>query len=516
VTLQAGTETQSITTAGESSLRYGYLRYRGETFATPPKEYTAVTYTSPTDNSATVYGSAAVTDKTDNKISGYTMAIYTFRDRYILNGNARVDASNRFGQDHNKRFAPTWSLGVKWRAGREEFVRMHATWIDNLDFIASYGFQGNAVQSVSPYLIANNPGLSGSGNYYQQFVLRIRSLPYPDLGWEKTESWNVGLELSLFNGRLGLSGNYFKKTGNVLSSRDIPYENGMANGIVSGSSMTNTGYDFTVTVTPVRTANFSWQISLNTATDRNEINRNGRVNTIDDYTSGRAIVDGEPFSTFYSYELAGLDPANGTPLFKHLDELDLENPLGYLVKSGKFTPDFFGGLNTQLRYKRVALYALFSVQWGGHRRLPFVYNAAVNSGIPMPEQSLSRQLQERWRAPGDEAWTTIPSIPGVGATYVYLPTTQSSVRTLKNPYDLYNLSDQRAASTDMIRCRSLSLTYDFGRESAAAIGAQRLQVRASMSNPFTWVASGKWKGRDPETGDWPARRTTSLSLQMMF
>ncbi|MDR1274388.1 MAG: TonB-dependent receptor, partial [Odoribacteraceae bacterium] len=516
VTLQAGTETQSVTTEGGSSTRYGYLRYRGETFTTPPKEYTGVGSTVASDNTSTVAGSASVTNKKDNKLSGYATATYIYSDRYILNGSARFDASNRFGQDQNKRFAPTWSLGAKWRVARENVIRANAPWLETLDLIASYGYQGNAVQSVSPYLIAQNPGLVGLGNYYQQFILRIRSLPYPGLGWERTKTWNAGIELSLFNGRVGFNGNYYRKTGDVLSSRGIPYENGMANGIVSGSTMTNTGYDFTVTLTPVRSKNFSWQLSLNTAVDRNEIKRNERANTINDYTDGKSIVEGEPYSTFYSYELAGLDATNGTPVFKHLDEEGLESPLGYMVKSGKFTPDFSGGLNTRLQYKRLAFYALFSVQWGGHRRLPYLYNAAYNAGIPTPEQNLSRQLQQRWKQPGDEDNTRVPSIPGVGATQVYLPLTQASVRTLKNPYDLYNLSDERVASTDMIRCRSLSLTYEFGENVTRRLHAQHLQLRASMSNPFMWVASGKWKGRDPETGDWPARRTTSLSLQMMF
>ncbi|GHT60525.1 hypothetical protein AGMMS50239_09670 [Bacteroidia bacterium] len=517
MTLQAGLETQSVNMDGGTNLRYGYLHFRGETFATPPKDYLPVgasATTTPTDNSATVYGSATALNKIDNKISEYATAVYIFRDRYVVNGSARLDASNRFGQDYNKRFAPTWSVGVKWRAGREEFLHKNASWIDHLDFLASYGYQGNAVQSVSPHLIANNPGLVGLGNYYQQYILRIRSLPYPNLGWEKTKTGNIGAELSLFNGRIGFEGNYFKKTSNVLSSRDIGYENGMANGLVSGSTMTNTGYDFTVTMTPIRTRDFSWQLSVNTAVVRNKIEKNGRVNNINDYTAGTCIVEGEPYSTFYSYAFTGLNPADGTPLFNNIEVTGLDGPMDFLIKSGKFTPDFSGGLNTQLRYRNIALYALFYVQLGGERRLPKLYDVTSNNGTPTPEHNLSNRLTQRWQKPGDEEFTDIPSIPGVGATQVYLPLTQTSTRTLKNPYDLYNLSDQQAASSDMIRCRSISLSYDVNV--ARLKGLDRLQIRVSMTNPFLYAFSSKWRGVDPETGDWPARRTTSLSLQMMF
>lgn len=109
-----------------------------------------------------------------------------------------------------------------------------------MDLYASFGYQGNAVTSVSPYLIAYDGGLD---NRYNEYVLNIKSLPYPNLGWEKTKTYNIGLDGALFGGRFNFTVNYFKKISDVLSSRNIPYENGIANGVVSGSTMENHGYD---------------------------------------------------------------------------------------------------------------------------------------------------------------------------------------------------------------------------------------------------------------------------------
>ncbi|WP_231932290.1 MULTISPECIES: SusC/RagA family TonB-linked outer membrane protein [Butyricimonas] len=510
MTLQLGIETNSSKTRGSTAKRYGYLRDRGETFVNLPMTYKDL-YSSgndPIDNDL-AQGEATVLNKIDNKLSEYISAVYAYDNRYVLNVSARVDASNRFGQDKNKRFEPTWSVGAKWRVASERFAK-ELWWLNNLDLIASYGYQGNAVESVSPYLIAEQGGVN---EYYNDYLLNIKSLPYSDLGWEKTKTYNFGVDAAFLEGRLNFTVNYFKKVSDVLSSRNLPRENGVEKAIVDGGEMTNTGYDFVINVIPVRTKDFTWQLSLNTAVTKNKVNKNQRVNTLNDYLDGSAVVNGEAFSTFYSFKYAGLNDEDGTPTFEYMDIENGESPRDYLVKSGKFTPDFSGGLNMMFKYRNWSLYALFNVQWGGHARLPKLYDTDSNYGIPTPEQNVSRDLAKRWRKPGDK--TDIPSIP-TSSAYIDLPTTASVAGSERRLYDMYNNSDLRVANTDFIRCRSLSLSYDFEQKWLSRIGAQRLLLKASMTNPFMWVSDSKWNGLDPETGDWPTRRVTSLSLQVMF
>lgn len=512
VTFQLGVETNSIQNKGGYNKRYGYLPDRGETFATPPLIYyergEAVT------NTAIANGAASVVNRKDNALSEYLSAVYNYNDLYILNVNGRVDASNRFGQNKNHRFEPTWSTGIKWRVANEPFIQK-LNWLNNLDLYASFGYQGNAVTSVSPYLIAYDGGLD---NRYNEYVLNIKSLPYPGLGWEKTQTYNIGLDGALFGGRFNFTVNYFKKISDVLSSRNIPYENGIANGVVSGSTMENHGYDFVIDVVPIRTKDFTWQLSVNTAVSRNKIEKNDRVNTLNDYLDGSAIVNGRPYSTFYSYKFAGLNPENGLPMFDNMDLEHGKSPMGYLIESGKFTPDFSGGLNTMFKYKNFAFYALFSIQWGGHARLPKLYSATdTESGLPRPEQNVSNKLNNRWKKPGDELHTDIPSLPGAGNEFINLPETATTQTTRTNLYHMYNLSDVRTARTDFIRCRSISMSYEFNNgQWMDKLFLKRLQVKASMSNPFVWAFDKKWDGLDPETGSWPARKVISISLQAAF
>ena len=505
---QVGIESNAVKTKGNKISRYGYLYNRGETFAKLPLTYYDYVMDETKDNDL-AYGSAEIINRASNKLSEYFSLAYTYDDRYVVNFNGRMDASNRFGQDKNHKFEPTWSVGAKWRLASEKWMQPQSI-VNNFDIYASFGYQGNAVEAVSPFLIAKDGGVN---EYYNDYVLTIKSLPYSDLGWEKTKTYNFGLDATFLKGRLNFTFNYFKKISDVLSSRHIPIENGMENSVVDGGEMTNSGYDFVITVLPIRTKDFTWQVSLNTSVTNNAVNKNQRINTLSDYLDGSAVVDGKPFSTFYSYKFKGLNPEDGTPMFENMDVENAESPLAYLVESGKYTPDFSGGLNMMFKYKNWSLYTLFSVQWGGHSRLPNLYDMSSNYGIPTPEQNVSTDLIGRWRKPGDV--TDVPSIPSSSA-YINLPNTAQVASSEANLYDMYNHSDVRVANTDFIRCRSISLSYDFPSNVISCLGLSRLTLKGSMTNPFLWARDKKWKGIDPETGNWPTRRITSLSIQAMF
>ena len=508
LTAQVGIETNAVKTRGNTMKRYGYLRDRGETFVNLPIQYMDLIWNELEENPL-VRGGANVLNKVNNKLSEYAILAYTFDNRYVVNLNARLDASNRFGQDKNNRFEPTWSVGAKWRVASEKFAR-DISWLNNLDLIASYGFQGNSVETVSPYLIAKDSGIN---EYYNDYILTISSLPYPDLGWEKTKTYNFGIDATFFGGRLNLTANYFRKVSDVLTSRNVPFENGVQKAVVGGGEITNSGYDFVVNVVPIRTRDFTWQLSLNTSVTNNSLDKNQRVNTLNDYINGTAGINGEAYSTFYSYKFKGLDETTGQPMFENMDIEGGEDPRAYLVKSGKFLPDFSGGLNMQFKYKAFTLYALFNIQWGGHGRLPALYDTSNNYGIPTPEQNVSRDLMDRWRKPGDN--TQIPSIPNSSA-YLQLPNTATVESSEAWLYDMYNKSDVRVAKTDFIRCNSLSLAYDFGDNILSKFYAKRLQLKFTLANPFLWVSDSKWNGIDPETGNWPARRMATMSLKVMF
>ena len=524
MTLSLGIEATSDKNNGNTAKKYGYLRYRGEKFADLPipvyqyggtQVWEAIQAKALYEEMRT---GTNITNRENNQLSEFFTGVYAFDNRYVLNFNARLDASNRFGQDSKKKFRPAWSAGLKWRLGNEHFMQNQAI-IDALDLSASYGFQGNAVETISPYLIANDGGLDANTNLY---TLRVKSLPYLDLGWEKTKSWNTGIDISLFRGRLTLMANIFGKNSDVLGSRDIPAENGMVSSVIFGTTMENRGYDLAVSVIPIQTRDFTWQISLNTGITHNTLKNNQRTNTLDDFLYGTAIVNGEAYTTLWSFAFDKLDATDGKPLFKNLDIDKTDDPRDFLVKSGKLEPDFSGGLFTRFRYRGLSLQANFSMTIGGQKRLPDLYDMGNGQyGLPLPDKNSSRWIKDRWRKPGDEEHTIYPSLPTREKT-MPTNTVDGSIQlpykdlNFYSRYAAYNLSDIRVADVDFIRCRQISLNYQFTAKQLKAIYLQNLNIGLSMANPFIITFDKKWDGYDPETGGWPTRKTISLTLNATF
>lgn len=286
LTAQLGIETNSIKTKGETATRYGYYPDRGETFSNPPVSYYNAMFGGETDNSSYAYGERAMVNRLENQLSEYGMLVYAYDDRYVLNLSGRYDASNRFGQDKNKQFQPTWSVGLKWRIAHEPFLDKK-WWLNILDIYGSYGYQGNAVSTVSPYLIVTYT--NGLQMFDYANGLAIKSYPYPDLGWEKTKTWNIGIDAILLDGRLNFTFDYFRKRSTVLADRAIPRENGSETGIVSGMVMENNGYDLIVNVIPIRNENFTWQLSVNTSVADNTVAESGKGFTIEQYLLAELI-----------------------------------------------------------------------------------------------------------------------------------------------------------------------------------------------------------------------------------
>ena len=512
LTFNLGLQLNSNTMQSVVAARYGYLYFRGEAFADVPTDWTAAPglNKNPRRLHQDMTNSSKIINTVSNQVSEYLTAVYSYDQRYVLNLNARMDASNRFGQDANHRFNPAFSAGLKWRIGNEPWMRWAQSWYDMFDISFSYGWRGNAVEAVSPYLIATDAGLH---TYYNQYVLNIHSLPYPDLGWEKTNEWNLGLDFSFLNGRLSAGVSIYDRTSHVLASRQVPAEYGIENAYITGTTMGNSGYELTVSCSPIRTKDWTWSLSFNTSQTRNEIDNSQRVNSREDYISGSAIVTGEPYGTFYAYKFAGLSHNDGRPIieFPEGNDWDVSNPLNYLVKAGSTIPDVQGGIGTTLRWRRLSFTTSLLISLGAEGWLPEFY---ATSGAPRPEQNVPRYMLNRWRRPGDELTTTIPSIPDGNPTklYMYIPTGETM-----NPYAMYNRSNARVASRDYIRCRTISARYEFRRDWIKQhLHLSNMYVSASMTNPFFIAFDSAWDGRDPETSEWPQRRSYSLSLNVSF
>lgn len=455
------------------------------------------------------------TNQTNNFFSVFATFAYSFLDRYVINANIRNDASNRFGQDANRRIDPTYSFGFSWRASEEFFVKDYMPWLTILNFRGTYGIQGNAITRLSPDLILTQGTIA---NLYNQYQSTISQIPNPNLSWERTTSWNVGVDLELFH-MVNMNLEYYSRRSNAIVAQSLPYEYGISEMNMNGGIITNQGVEYTVSLTPVQTRDFALSISVNASKNWNRAGKSDYEAVTADYLNGRTDVivrEGYPIGGFWSYSFAGLDGQTGQPLFNLLDVPEemrsrTLDPTTYLVYSGQRDPFFTGGLNLSIRYKSLTLSTSFSVLLGGKKRLLSPYEQFGNRYfMPEPDVNVNRDLLDRWKKPGDELHTIIPSLPGQSQVYISLPNGETEY-----PIYVWEESDAMVVNASFLRCQQIGLSWNINPGKLAKIGVSNLLLSANVNNIFV-IASKRFNGFDPEVQNSVMPRTFSLGINVGF
>lgn len=514
-----GTEVRSSRNNNVQTMFFGYVPDRGHVFVkpTPPQNVVpvgAIIMPSEFGILNVLYnGRSQVARRTDNFFSLFATLAYSLKNRYVFNFSFRNDESNRFGQDVNGKFDPTYSFGGAWRVSEETWMAGLAQVISDLNLKATYGIQGNANLSKSPDLIL---GMRGIKEQFNSYYSNIVSIPNPNLSWERTHTWDFGLDLRLFN-RVNVAVDYYTRKSNAVIEQDIPYLNGRDKMSINGGILYNRGIEMTVSFNPVNKKDFGLNVSVNSSKNWNKGGETPFEATYVNYLTGiqtSVLKKGYPVGAFWSYSFAGLSSTDGSPLFNNMDideETAKADPTTVLVYSGSQEPDFTGGLNLGVRYKAFTLNTSFSLLLGGHKRLknPF---SGFSYGVRLPEAqvNLSKELNKRWQKPGDENVTDIPAIL-TGKYWMNTPF-QSSVNMIT---DLYAKSDALVVSSSFLRCRNLALSWRMNHELLKKLNLSSFTVSASVSNLFV-VASKRYHGFDPELNESVMPKSYSLSLNIGF
>lgn len=516
-----GMELRSTTMKGQNNTVWGYVPDRGERIVAPtrPEDFQPIG-----GNTASGWGLLdrmysglwKRTDNTNNFFSVFATVAYSFKNRYVVNANVRNDASNRFGQDANKRIDPTYSFGFSWRATEEEFMKKHVSWITMLNFRGTYGIQGNALTRLSPELTLRQNDLQTG---YNQYYSTITSIPNPHLSWERTKSWNFGMDLELFNMFI-MNLEYYTRRSNAVISVVLPYEYGRDVMQRNGGVIYNKGIEYTLSFTPIQKRDYALSISLNASKNWNKGGQSNYDKNYDDYLDGKSdqiLKEGYPISGFWSYSFAGLD-ANGKPTFNNINVPEEErnrniDPTTFLVYSGQSEPTFTGGLDLSFRYKSLTLNSNFSLLLGHKRRLPSPYAQLQGdrSHMPGPISNMNRDLLNRWKQPGDEAYTNIPALPAG----IELISTLPNLVSARQPIQMWEQSDALVVNASFLRCRNLGLSWQMDRKWCEKIHAKNLALRFSVDNVFV-VANNRFNGFDPELDNSVMPRTYSFGINIGF
>ena len=524
VNAMLGMEIRSTTGESDGNTVWGYVPERGEILVSP----TLPTNFKPIGSDVSIgwgalaqlyNGAWSKTSTVTNYMSFFGLLAYTFKNRYVMNLNIRSDASNRFGQDVNKQFDPTWSAGLAWKVAQEPFMVNYVPWLDQLNLRVTYGIQGNVVNSLSPDMIVQYQGLLQS---YNEYYLTISSLPNKQLKWERTKSWNFGADIALFGITMNLE--YYRRLSNAIIRQDIAQEYGMSSMPLNGGFITNNGVEFSLNYTPIRTTDFAWTIGLNAGKNWNRSETADRTAKADELThidflngsSDRPLKQGYPLSAFWSYKFTGLDHYTGYPTFENATYDDVHgdgsvNADGFLVYSGQSEPDFSGGFNTRFRWKGFNLGIDFAANLGAKKRLPNPYATFTYGKMPDIFSNLSKELNNRWKKPGDEEDPN--KIPALYTSIRDLYNLNLPNGLYDNIYSMWAQSDVRVADASFLRCTQISFSYSLPRKVCQKIKLSHIQFSANVNNLFV-IASKEWRGYDPELGYSIQPRMYSLGLSV--
>lgn len=479
-----------------------------------------------------------ITDSKTNTVSAYASLSYSYYNYFTANINGRIDGSNGFGDQSNDKLLPIWSASANWNLSEHSWL--DCKWMDMLRLKFSFGYQGNMLSDQTPVMIISKKPLD---SYFNENVATVDRYPNPDLKWETTTSYNLGLEFTLFKNRLSFEGSlYWKHTKDAFMQKNISSINGVEENsyTINGGDVDNNGYSIALTVSPVNTKDFRWTLSTSWSETFNKVNSKPDAQTyeLDDFLNGTAIVEGEAVGTFYSYKFMGLSPVSGAPIFD--DGGDNKEALYGLSKYDTYTrvlepsglrdPKISGSLNTTLRYKNFRLSGSFAYSLGNKVRLFGMYANAddVNNAEQIhPEYNVHKDYLKRWRHPGDELKTDIPAIISPSNPYYYNYTMHWSQRgnyegepIAESVWTMYDYGNHRVVSGNYLKCSNISMTYEFGERILSKLQLSRLALTLSATNLFT-ICAKELNGQAPtqtgfSTTQLSDRPTYSFGLTVSF
>ena len=443
---------------------------------------------------------------TDYHLEGYFARLnYDFNDKYYLSGSIRRDGSSVFT---NNKWGTFYSVGASYRISQEEFMK-DISWVNNLKLRASYGEVGNDQLGnyyISQPLYAIYPNAEAPG-------LRWDTTGNADLQWETSESFDVALEFGLFDNRLSGSVEFYKKiSSDLLYNVPIPASEGQIEAPDNVGDLYNQGIEVALNGRIIDTDNFSWDLGIQASTLKNEITSlpNPFVDGSKRWEEGRSRFD------FFTYDYAGVDPANGDALFYMYEEVDgkvgvpvlnadgtqatsndfQDAGKGYIEKSS--VPDVIGAITNSFSYKNIDLSFLFTYQIGGDI-LDYGYANMMHEGSY--GDSFHPDALNAWKNPGDI--TNVPRLEN------------------GNPDLAPTLSSRWLTDASYLSLRNVTLSYNLNDDVTEKIGINRLRLFLTGEN---LLLINKRKGLDsqynlagtPSGNDYNPNRVISVGLNVAF
>ena len=499
-------------------------------------------------------------------------ANYIFADKYYVSGSVRRDGSSKFRKEN--RWGTFWSVGAGWRFTEESFMQdLRDSWLNNGKLRASYGVIGNQngigrYQTYrtwgysTTYQTTNNGQGKPTGDSYK---LSMGGLVNTQLTWEETKTFDVGLDLTLFN-RIDLTFDWYNRvTGNSQFSQPVSYlAMGQTTLPRNIAELTNRGIELDINADIIRTKDIRWNVAFNIThyttklTDLPDDAIPAHAEGLPDGTwednqgswasAGGSQQNanvylrgiGRDWFNLYMYKYAGIDQSSGLPMYFHrVTEADhaagkyKDTEVGGSVKTtnyanaskyevGSAIPTFQGGFNTSFSYKNFYVNAQFAYQIGGkffsRNYAEYLYNVV--------DAQMYRMMFVSKDVKGN-TWT--PDNTGAGFPMQWYPAGENSYfsGTSANGGN-WSFTDESLFSASYLRLKNLTLGYNVSKSLLNKLRIDKvvsnIKVFASSDNLFilsaakaidpTMSASGGYNDVDSYT--FPNMRTYTIGINLDF
>ena len=441
--------------------------------------------------------------RTHNSLVSYFGRLnYNLLDRYLFTATFRADGSSRFRKGKKWGYFP--AAAFAWKINNEPFLK-DAKWLDELKLRLGWGKTGqqNGIDDFyysTLYRVSNGYAQYPFGDNYYQTLRPTAS--NPDLTWEKTTTYNAGLDFTALNGRFGVNvDGYYRKTTDLLASVAIAGGTNFGDQLLKNiGSLENYGIELAFNVKPIVTKDFIWDVTYNVGWNHNEITEleaglQDWVWTGDKVSRGnntkiQVNKVGQPINSYYVYQQ--VYDENGKPIEgAYVDRNGngtIDDDDRYCYKSP--APDVIMGLTTKFIYKNWDFSAAFHASIGN-----YVYYDFLNSKAVLNEINASGAFRN----------TTTEAV-NLGFT-----------GTATNPT---NTSDYFVRNASYLKCSNMTLGYSF--PALIKVGAEKIcsgRIFFTVQNPFIIT---KYKGIDPEVSSgidsnpYPRPISFQLGLNLNF
>ena len=440
-----------------------------------------------------------------NTLAYYAQGVYSFDQRYTINGTFRYEGTNRLGKSRSSRWLPTWNISGSYDMYNEKFMERFQSWLSQLKFRLSYSLTAD----TGPAYVTNAMAIYKTQNTWRPFTsaaesqIYISDLANTELTYEKKHEFNMGVDMSFLQSRIALNFDiYWRNNYDLIGAVFTQGAGGQIQKMANVADMKSRGVELGISTVNIQTPKFKWTTDFVYSFAKNEITSLETSSRAVDLVSGQGYaLEGYPVRSIFSYQFAGLNDEGLPQVYnekgvKTVGDVNFQETEGltkFLHYEGPSDPKWYGSFGNGFTYTdqnwgKVALDVFITYSGGNKVRLDPVFSSSYSDLSALP-----REFKNRWMVSGDENLTNIPVIASKSQQERY------GSYELKQAYNAYNYSNERVAKGDFIRLKEISVTYTFPQQLLKKTGLlNTASIKLSATNLCLLYADKKLNGQDPE------------------